>query len=105
MKGFGLTEKPLHVAKRNHAGSVTEGPAGLWMGFEEETVATYSHRCSHEVGNKLRTPSPWIFAWNAVISNDMGRIEDDRAADLLHDRNGTEVRDQLIIPETGSALC
>ena len=74
------------------------------MGFEEEPVIAHSHRCSHEVGNKPGAPSSWILAWNAIISNDMGRIEDDRAADLLHDGNGAVVRDQFVISKTGSTF-
>src|SRR5512147_761740 len=57
------------------------------------------------MGNKLRTSSPRVLTWDAVIPDNMGRVEDDRTPDLLHDRDGTVVRDQSIIPETGSPLC
>ncbi len=105
MNGFGLTQKSLHFTKRNHAGGITEGPLWLRMGFKEETIAADCDRGSYEMRNKLRTSTPRILAGDAVISDNMSRIEDNRTTHRLHDGNGTVVRDQFIIPETGPALC
>ena len=105
MNGLGLPQESLHFTKRNHAGGITEGPLRLRMGFKEEAVAADCDRGSYEMRNKLRTSSPRILAGDAVISDNMSRIEDNRTTHRLHDGNGTVVRDQFIIPETGPALC
>ena len=91
MNCFGLAKKILHLVQGDHTGGIAERLIRFGMGLEEEAIAARGHSGSTEVGDILRTSSSWILARDAIISDDMGRIKDHRAASLLHDRNRTEV--------------
>jgi hypothetical protein len=91
MNRFGLPKKIFHFMERDHTGGIAERLIRFGMGLEEEAIAARGHSGSTEVGNILRTSSSRILTRDTIISDDMGRIKDHRAANLLHDRNRTEV--------------
>src|SRR4030042_219841 len=104
MNAFGLPKKIFHFVEWNHARGITEGLTGSGMSLQEKTIATGCYGCSREMRNKFGTASPRIVTRDTIISDDMGGIKDHRATDLLHDRNGTKVRNQFIVTKTSSSL-
>ena len=104
MNGFRLAKKVLHLAEGKHAGGIAERPTRFGMGLEEKAIAARGHSGPGEMGHKLRASPSWVLARDTVIPDDMGRVEDHGAADLLHDRDRTDVRNEFIIAETGSSL-
>jgi hypothetical protein len=61
------------------------------MGLEEETVTADRYGCPREMRNILGAPSFWIFTRDAIISYDMGCIEDHRTTDLLEDGDRAKI--------------
>ena len=91
MNRFGLQKKIFHLVKRDHTGGIAERLTRFGMSLEEEAIAARGHSGSTEMGDILRTSSSRVLTRDTIISDDMGRIKDHRAANLLHDRNRTEV--------------
>jgi len=91
VNGLGLSEKIFHLMERNHAGGITEGFTRSGMSLEKQTIAANRDCGSRKVGNILRASSSRIPTRDAIISNYVRGIENHRATDLLHSRNGAEV--------------
>ena len=91
MNRLGLPKKIFHFVERNHTGGITQRLTWLGVGFEKEAIAASGHGRPTEMGNILGASPSRILTRDTIVSDDMGRVKDHRAANLLHDRDRTEV--------------
>ena len=102
MNGLGLPEQSFHFTKGNHARGIAECLTRFGMGLEEKAIAADSNGCPREMGDVSWASSSRICTGDTIISYHMGGIKDHRTANLLHDWDRAEIRDQFVIAKASA---
>lgn len=98
-----LGEEGGKFAEGDLVGSVRQGLGWIFVGFDEEAVATSGYSRSCEDGGKMAVATR-VVSSPAGSLNRVGGIKHNVQSQFLHPIYGTHVCDKIIVTETGSPL-